>query len=158
MSMAAKKSLEQRFEELCLDIGRAYGADDLTSKIICRLYLEPSELSLEEIAKKTGYSLSSVSKALKNIDRCPFLRKFRKPASKKVYFSLEKDLDGVFLLMLEKMLSAKLLPLKERLPYIMKQHQQKTNEQKLLLLKQLYRHVQRSEEGIMLLIKKMREA
>ena len=60
--------------------------------IITILYLEPEEISLEDLAKRTGYSLASVSNTMKLLENMNLVERIKKPKTKKVYFSMEKDL------------------------------------------------------------------
>ncbi|MEK6964345.1 MAG: hypothetical protein AABX70_08020 [Nanoarchaeota archaeon] len=51
--------MDQQFIELVQTIGSLSGLDPLSSMIFGVVYLEPDSISLEEVAKKTGYSLAS---------------------------------------------------------------------------------------------------
>ena len=84
--------IDTRFMELYQQIGRNIGIDDtLALNIFARLYIEPEPISMEDLAKETGYSLASVSSVMKMMNSCSALKKSRKPGSKKVFLFMEKD-------------------------------------------------------------------
>ena len=57
------------------------GFDELTSKIVGTLFIEPTEVALEDLAKMTGYSLSAVSTAMKLVVRTGLVKRMKKPGS-----------------------------------------------------------------------------
>ena len=84
--------LDKEFFEFFKLFGRAYGLKDLTLHIMAILYMEPEEISMEDISKKTGYSLASISNSMKVLVNGGQVQQIRKPGSKKVFFFMEKDL------------------------------------------------------------------
>lgn len=68
------------------------GLDNLSLSIIGNLYFEPGEISMEELAQKTGYSLTSISQKLKFLAPFAIIRRRTRPGSRKVYLYMEKDL------------------------------------------------------------------
>lgn len=85
------KNSKDEFIELIYEINKYRGLDDLTSKIIGILYAEPREVSLKELAKRTGYSISAVSTVMKMLSKSIIVKRFKKPKSRKIYFYMEKD-------------------------------------------------------------------
>lgn len=85
------EALEKDFIDLYRDLGKMKGWDDLTSRIIGILYLSPDPISMEELAKKTGYSLASISNKMKLLEPLGFITRRCKPGSKKCYFYFQKD-------------------------------------------------------------------
>jgi DNA-binding transcriptional regulator GbsR (MarR family) len=84
--------IDRRFMELYQEIGHNIGIDDtLALNIFSRLYIETEPISMEDLAKETGYSLASVSNSMKMMAGISSLKKTRKPGSKKVFLFLEKD-------------------------------------------------------------------
>jgi len=83
---------KEEFIKLMYDINKSKGMDELKSKIISILYVEPKEISLEELAKRTGYSLSAVSTSMKMFSNSKLIKKLKKPKSKRIYFYMEKDI------------------------------------------------------------------
>ena len=56
---------KEDFVELLTEVNRRKGLDELTSRIIGILFIEPYEVSLDELSERTGYSMSAVSTAMK---------------------------------------------------------------------------------------------
>ena len=74
---------EEEFIEIVATAAKGHGFDDLSSKIIGILYIEPKKLSLDEIAQKTGYSLASISNSVKAIENARVIKKLKKPKTHK---------------------------------------------------------------------------
>lgn len=89
--MEDTKRIEQKLYEIERDIYKTYGEDDLSASILALLYYEEEELTMEEIADMTGYSLSSISLKMKELMPLWGIKRKKKPGSRKTYFSLEKS-------------------------------------------------------------------
>lgn len=147
--------LDIEFQNICVSLGNYFGIDELPCKIFAILYLEFKEISLEDIAKKTGYSLSTVSKTMASLEQMLCLKKFRKPRSKKVFFIMEKDMKKFIHQILKKKLES-LTPLKEGLPTILKKYETSKNKevcQKLKLLRSLNKRVFFMDKALKIVIK-----
>lgn len=83
--------LEKEITEFGVGLFESMGLDNLTAKLLTALYFSPRELSMEELAKKTGYSLSSVSNKLRVLGEV-FVQRIKKPGTKKVFYYMEKDI------------------------------------------------------------------
>lgn len=97
-----------------------YGVDNLAASILAILYFEPDEVSMEDIAARTGYSLASISQKIKSIEKSWRIQRIKKPGSRKVFFYMEKDLLELLFEQLKagyenelKILNKKILPLIE---------------------------------------------
>jgi DNA-binding transcriptional regulator GbsR (MarR family) len=99
-------------------VGRAYGMDELSSSIFALLYLSPEEISLEDLAKETGYSLSSISNKTKMLEMTGCITRVRKAGSKKVFFYSEKDIMKMTFQMMEKIGSVEVSAAKTEIPVI----------------------------------------
>ena len=86
------ETLDKEFTEFLSSAGKGFGLHDLMLNIFAVLFLEPDEIAMEDIAKKTGYSLASVSNTTKMLESIGFVQRKRKPGSKKVFFFMEKDI------------------------------------------------------------------
>lgn len=116
-------SPREDFKELITQNLKAEGFDDIASKIISMLFIEPEEMSLEEISIETGYSLSAVSTAMKNLSQYHIVRRFKKPGSKKVFFFLDKNLTSIGAQALRMKYDNIILPSKKELPEIIKKYE-----------------------------------
>ena len=75
--------LEKKFSGMYRKIGAMQGMDDLFSSIFSLLVLEPEDIAMDELAKKTGYSVASISNKVKILKVHGIVKKSRKPGSKK---------------------------------------------------------------------------
>lgn len=140
--MAKKAGNKTGFEKEVFDLGQEiannFGMDNLTGKIFLMLYLEPEAVALEEIAKETGYSLSTVSAKMKIIEQHGMIQRVRKPGSKKAFFFMEKDLGKIVAMKLEGAIQAEIIPVKKHLPGILKKYKEKVASSKDETLKKKY--------------------
>ena len=84
--------LEREFVEYYAKLAHGFGMGDLLMRIFGLLYLEPKEMALDVIAKKTGYSLASISTAMKTLETAGIVLRKKKPGSKKAYFYSDRNL------------------------------------------------------------------
>jgi len=122
-----EKSPKNEFIELIAEINRLKGLDELTSKIIGILFIEPEVVSLDELAKRTGYSLSAVSTAMKLLVGSCLIKRSKKPKSKKVYFYIEKDMISLFMQTLN-IIENNTSMLKKRVPGIIERYKLEKSE------------------------------
>ena len=154
--MNALKSPKEEFIHLMTENCKVNGLDELSSEIIAILYAEPREISLEELSKKTGYSLSAVCTATKLIERIDLIKRIRKTGSRKAYFYIEKEMI-VFSLDLMKRKYEKIIILtKQKLPLIINKYKKEKSEssrQELKIIENYYKEVLLSEEIVKNIIK-----
>ena len=86
------EDLDEEVIEFFTNMGKAFGWDELPSKVVAVLHLETEPMPMEEIAKKTGYSLSSISNVMKMLEGFGMVNRVKKPNSRKAYFIHEYDL------------------------------------------------------------------
>ena len=86
------KTAKKEFENLVYQSMKSMGLDDLSSKIIGILYSEPKLMTLQELSKKTNYSFSAVSAAMKILASMHIVETTKKGGSKKLYFSVQRDM------------------------------------------------------------------
>ncbi|WP_440956165.1 GbsR/MarR family transcriptional regulator [Methanosarcina sp. Mfa9] len=86
------KTAKEEFENLVYQGMKSYGLDELSSKLLAILHSEPDPLTLEELSTRTGYSFSAVSAAMKLLTGITLVEKTKKAGSKKLYFSVQKDM------------------------------------------------------------------
>jgi len=117
-------SPREDFKELIAQNLKVEGFDDISSKIVSVLFIEPEEMSLEEISIETGYSLSATSTAMKNLSQYHILRRFRKPGSKKVFFFIDKNFMSIVAQALRMKYDKIILPSKKELPEIIRNYEE----------------------------------
>jgi DNA-binding transcriptional regulator GbsR (MarR family) len=130
--MKAKEAdnLDEEAMNFMTTLGRVYGFPDLQSKVIALLYLEPDEISMEDIAEKTGYSLASISNTMKMLEAFGTIARRRKPGTKKAYFYMEKNLAKLNIMKFTAMQNNFLGPAKEILPALIKKYKNRVKDEK----------------------------
>ena len=159
--MSALKSPKEEFIDLMTENCKVDGLDDLSSRIIALLYAEPNEISLDEIAKRTKYSLSAICTAMKFIERTGLIKRIKKPKSRKVYFYMEKGMIRFSLDMIRRKYERVILPTKQRLPSIIKMYKREKSENsknELKIIENYYKEVLASEDIMKKSIKMLENA
>ncbi|MFP4424098.1 MAG: GbsR/MarR family transcriptional regulator [Candidatus Woesearchaeota archaeon] len=122
------KKLEKEVYGVFEGIMQDFGLDTLSGRIFVALFLAPGEIALEEIAKKTGYSLSSVSTKMRFFEQTDLVKRKRKPGSKKVYFLMDMDVTELTRHKIQLSLDREIKPLKKQIPEIIKRHKPVSNQ------------------------------
>lgn len=152
---------KKEFIELISETCKLNGFDELTSRIIAHLYIEPKEVSLKEISEKTGYSLSAISTSTKFLEKAGVLKKIKKPRSKQVFFYVEKDINELVGNVIKNKYEKMILPLKESLPKTIEEYQkEKTDNKKkeeLKIIKRFHKQIMSAEKSISDLLTKLRK-
>ncbi len=143
-------SLEKECWNLFRRMGHAYNFPDVMTKVMAVLYMQPEEIAMEEVAKKTKYSLASVSNTVKRLETIGVVQKRRKPGSKKVYLYLEKNLAK---LNIQKLRAAKenfIGPIRKILPERIEKYEgaekDKKSKEQLNLMKDYFMQLKKFEE------------
>jgi DNA-binding transcriptional regulator GbsR (MarR family) len=90
--MPPKKPLEEKIYETFSEVASAIGYSPLHGKIIAVLLVKGRPLSLQELAKETGYSVSMVSLSLDLLEVLGVIKKIKKTGDRQLYISLQGDL------------------------------------------------------------------
>lgn len=127
-------------KQLCetfAEIAKSLGYSELHGLIIANLLVE-NKLSLEELRKRTGYSLSSISASIDLLEILGMVRKERK--GKKVYANFNGDiLEALKNLMLLKIKKSIVLAKKEFKQYEKKLKNKKSKKAIQILSKEIKR-------------------
>ena len=149
--ISALKTPKEEFIHLMAENCKVNGLDEISSEVIALIYAEPKEISLEELSKKTGYSLSAVCTATKLIERIGLIKRIRNPGSKKAYFYMEKDMNVFSLDLMKRKYEKIIIPTKQKLPSIIEKYKKEKSErsrQELGIIENYYKEVLASEEII----------
>jgi len=144
-------SPKNEFIELMTENSKVNGLDELSSRIIGILFIEPEEIALDELAKRTGYSLSAISTAMKFIERAGIVKRSKKPKSRKVYFYMEKDILAMWIQLMRRKYENIILPSKHKLPKIIEKYKlekSENSEEELRIVENYYKQVLLSERLI----------
>lgn len=122
------EEMDREFTEFFSSIWKFYGLGDLPSKMVGILYLEPEEITMEDLAKKTGYSLSSISNTMKLLENIGVIQRIKKPKTKKIFFYMEKDLAKLNKQKLRAAQDNVIKPIKEFMPPLIKKYRHKVKD------------------------------
>ncbi|RLI96815.1 MAG: hypothetical protein DRO99_03860 [Candidatus Aenigmatarchaeota archaeon] len=110
--MERKQTVERRILNTFADVASSIGYSPLHGKIIGVLLVKRKSMSLQELAKSTGYSSSMVSLSLDLLEVLGVVKKVKKTADRKLYIELSGDLleclKKAFVMRLEKSISESL--------------------------------------------------
>jgi len=107
---------EKCFIESMFSIGTQMGAKAPLAKILSTLTSQPDEMSLDDLATRTGYSLATVSNILKELEFMHWAQRTKKPGDKKVYVVVEKNSLTMFQQQIRTMMRMKFTPMKRDIP------------------------------------------
>ncbi len=122
------KPLEKDFVEFHVKMGRAYGMSDLLMTIFGLLYIEPGDMAMEDIAKKTGYSLATISHATKTLETAGVILRKSKPGTRKVFFYMDKNLLRMNIAKLRSIQQTQIKPAKLFIPAMIEKYKNKARD------------------------------
>ena len=142
--------IEKDFIDYFNTFGKAFGWGDMPTTVIAILYIEPEPLAMEEIARRTGYSLASISNMMKMLETMGFVTRIKKPKTKKAFFYMEKDIVKLNKQKLVVAYENGIKPAKEILPQIIKKYENKAKDareqKKLEIVQDYFRQIMEFEK------------
>ena len=153
--------IDKEFIEFYQTASRVQGVDASLGTIMAVLYLEPKEISMEELAKKTGYCLASICNKLKMFEPAGYVKRIRKPGTKKVYLRAEKNILEImkkgFTMKQELVINLA----KEKIPKIISKYKDKKlseeQKKKIKIIEEYYKEMLKFKELIHEMQKKIDE-
>ncbi|WP_165077847.1 hypothetical protein [Methanogenium sp. MK-MG] len=143
MKLPATAALEDEFIRMFqTGIGGANGLDALSSWLMARLFIEPGEMAMADLAEEAGYSLASVSNKCQVLERAGCIVKRTRPGTRKVYVYAHKDLIATFMQQLEQVRHTQTLVVIKEIPPMIERYQTddmpKELEERIALLQGMY--------------------
>jgi DNA-binding transcriptional regulator GbsR (MarR family) len=92
------QSLEEVKQELTEELTQVFdyfGFNTTAVKLYATLFFSENPLGLDELAKKTGYSKSTVCTTMELVERFFDVRRFKKPGSKRSFYECEHKPDVI---------------------------------------------------------------
>ncbi len=90
--MPSTKNLEEKIYSTFSEVASSIGYSPLHGRIIGVLLVKGKPLSLQELAKETGYSTSMISLSLDLLEVLGVIKKVKKTADRQLYISMQGDL------------------------------------------------------------------
>jgi DNA-binding transcriptional regulator GbsR (MarR family) len=147
-----KKSIYSAFAEIASTIGYS----EIHGRIIAALLVSDRKLSLQDLAKETGYSISTISLSLDLLEFLGMIKKMKKAADRKLYVELQGDLlEGLkkaFMLKIQKSITDSLNSF-ENYKEILNRSKDKEKEKVMDVLSTLEKEIRRVDSYINLLSK-----
>lgn len=91
-NLASTAAIKQRLYSSFANVAALMGYSEVHGRIIAALSATSEPLALGDLAKETGYSLSSISTSLDFLEVLGMVRKVKLPGDRRVYVQLEGDL------------------------------------------------------------------
>jgi DNA-binding transcriptional regulator GbsR (MarR family) len=138
------RTAKKEFENLVYQSIKSQGLDELSSKLIGILYSESDLMTLEELSEKTNYSFSAVSAAMKLLTSMHIVETTKKGGSKKLYFSIQRDMVKMTLIQVKSKNELMVAPAIKKLPSIIqmcKKSKAEGSEEMLQILEQYYQQM-----------------
>lgn len=152
-----EQTIDKEFIEIFKEISLHQGFDHLMAEIYGLIYISKEEICLDEVSKKTGFSLASISNKVKFMENVGLITRFTKPGSRKIYLSVEKN---ILKLSKDNLINQKTKSLqiaKQSLPNLIEKYKKKSlsneNKFKLNLIENYYNQLLISEKLIDKIIK-----
>ena len=123
---------------------KSQGLDELHSKLIATLYSESDLMTLKELSEKTNYSFSAVSAAMNFLTKLYIVEKIKKSGSKKLYFSIQRDMMKMTLNQVKSKNELMVAPAILKLPAIIQRcenSKSEGSEEMLQILEQYYQQM-----------------
>lgn len=135
------KTVKKEFENLVYQSIKSQGLDELHSKLIAILYSESDPMTLKELSEKTNYSFSAVSAAMNFLTKMYIVEKIKKGGSKKLYFSVQRDMIRITLDQVKSKNELMVAPAILKLPAIIRRCKTEGSVEMLLILDQYYQQM-----------------
>ena len=141
MNESAKKIEEEFIDLFCQPVTKDQKEIEIPFKrIMAILLIEPKPVSIEELAKKTGYSLSMISLKTRTMELLGLIKSVKIPGDRKRYYYAEKDLIKLILERYKKSNNEELVKIERRLKDILEKYKDQKNE-KYELVKNYYKQL-----------------
>ncbi len=112
MADAEIRDIERRILETFSELAKSIGFSPIHGNIIGSLIIGGGSMSLQEMSKKTGYSISMISLSMDFLEVLGIVRKMKKSRDRRLYIELNGDLleslKKIFLMRVKKGISGSL--------------------------------------------------
>jgi len=129
---------EQELINTMLKTSMHRDVDPLGAELFIRLYIEPDTISMDELAKKTGYSLSAISGKMKMLEAMGAVQIVKKPGTKKLFFHADKNTGTQAIKRIRLLIQREIMPLKKALPPLLEKYSKDVKKTKDERFKQQY--------------------
>jgi DNA-binding transcriptional regulator GbsR (MarR family) len=148
------REIEKKIYDTFSELAKSMGFSPIHGNIIAALIVGGGSLPLQEIAKKTGYSISMVSLSMDLLEILGIVKKVKKSRDRKLYIELSgnllESLKRIFLMRVKKGISESLLEFEQGKGRLQKL-QGRDKEDVLKAIETLENEIKRLEKYVSLL-------
>jgi DNA-binding transcriptional regulator GbsR (MarR family) len=117
--------LEKEFTQFTVNVMQEMGFEPLSAKLFSIIFLEPEEISLDELVNRTGYSLPSICNKMRIMESMGLVKRVKRPGTKKVYYFAEKDFIEMMKFKINIAFEKEIKPAKEKIPAMIRKYENK---------------------------------
>jgi DNA-binding transcriptional regulator GbsR (MarR family) len=117
--------IETDFASFLRKLMREFGFKWVSPSVVAVVFLSKDDISIDNISKKTGLSLASVSSKAKNLETVGLFERIKKKGTKKVYYYMPKSVVSITRRFLEIKYSKGLIPAKIEIPKMIHKYETK---------------------------------
>ena len=144
------QKFEEEFVDFVTEMFASFGMDKLSSKLVALLYIEPKELSMDQLSKITGYCKASILNKTRMLEGTGIIVRRKKPGTKKVFFYMDKDLLRIMKRKYEMAYQKEIIPVKENVPRIIAKYKNakmsEKDKKKMKIIKDYYKQMLKIEK------------
>ena len=146
--------MEKKIFNTFSELAKSMGFSPIHGTIIGSLIIGGRSMSLQDMAKKTGYSISMISLSMDLLEILDIVKKVKKPGDRKLYIELRGDLleslKKIFLMRVKKGISGSLADFEENKKRL-KDLKGSNKEEVLRVMESLEKEIKRLDSYISLL-------
>lgn len=154
-------SIDQDFIKFYQEVGKANGMDELTATLFARLFIEPDEIAMSELAEETGYSLASISNKIRFLEISGYVVRSKKPGTKKIYLYGRKEILDVVIEQISNVRTNEIKKAKSEIPSIIEHYNSEnlneSQKQKITILRGYYNDLLKIDDIFEDMVKKIEE-
>ncbi len=125
-----KLSPIEEFKKIIVTTEHKKGMSTATAKIFSEIFCSTKEISIETLSKNTRYSLATISNNVKFLEQNGAINKIKKPGSKKIYVTAERDFMKILIKGMNTQHEITIRPVKQLLPKLIKKQKELIKETK----------------------------
>ncbi len=121
------ESLRRNIIDKIAKVSELWGLDESVGIVFGVLLFSSKPLNLEEIAKLSNYSVSSVCQKMKLLENLGYVKRMKKRGSKKICYKVEYDLANMIKRFIEASLKNEIMPMTSTIDEYLKKYEELLN-------------------------------
>jgi DNA-binding transcriptional regulator GbsR (MarR family) len=130
-------------------VADVYGFRQSYAKMFGTLYFSEDEMTLDQLSEETGYARSTISEAMKDMERFYMVEREKKEGEgKKLFYSANEDMEDMFIKLLENEVSSEIDIMLDALEEAEEELEDEGEEEKLEKVRNLQSTYSRAERFV----------